>query len=98
MVSDIGLFAAWRKMKQCCIAQDQSIISAYTSSYCDRCLNLFLFQVLKLQAQEAEEASNKPLYLTMLVPGRNYSEVNTVPLEGTPYSCYNIQQRSMAAN
>ena len=34
---------------------------------------------------------------TMLVRGHTYSDVNTVPLKGTLFACYNLQQRIMAA-
>ena len=80
-VSDIGLVAAWRKIKQYCIVQDHSIISAYTSSHCDRYLNLFLFQVLADYVPDTQEGGKniKPLYLTILAPERNFPEVNSVP-------------------
>ena len=98
-VSDIGLVAARCKIKQYCIVQDQSIISAYTLR-CDRYLYLFLFRVLiDYMAKERKRGKEYQAAVSYRSCARAQSfRSEQCSLKGTLYGCYNIQQRIMAAN
>ena len=57
-----------------------------------------IFQVLAdYKRKKRRRCTNKPLFLTLLVPEHAFSEVTRIPLAGTLFACYNIQQRIMAA-